>query len=108
MTMSTIEWSNANVPQPPVDRTWLPAENAYRCHICTIREDDGTYSVLVLNLPGCGSCGDTEEEALANVREAVLGVIESHRAAKEEIPWKDSAACDIPKGAHPKWILVNA
>lgn len=32
---------------------------------------DGGYTVYVPALPGCISEGDTEEEALANVREAV-------------------------------------
>ena len=81
---------------------------AYRCHVCLIREDDGSFSAVVLNLPGAGSCGDTEEEALQNVRESVLGVIESYLAAGDEIPWKDSLSEGIPEGAKHKWILVNA
>jgi predicted RNase H-like HicB family nuclease len=84
------------------------SQNAYRCHVCIIREDDGSFSALVLNLPGTGSCGSTEEEALRNVTEAVCGVIASHRDAGEEIPWRDAASCDIPAGAKLKWILVNA
>ncbi len=105
--MSTIELENTNTPQVSYDLTWAPPK-AYRCHICTIREDDGTFSVIVLNLPGCGSCGDTEEEAIANARGAILGVVESHLSAGEEIPWTDSMSSDIPKGAMHKWILVNA
>lgn len=33
---------------------------------------EGGYTVYVPSLPGCISEGDTEEEALANVKEAVL------------------------------------
>ncbi len=84
------------------------SQNAYRCHVCIIREDDGTISATVLNLPGAGSCGSTVEEALRNVEEAVCGVIESHRDAGEDIPWRDVEKCDIPAGATLKWILVNA
>jgi predicted RNase H-like HicB family nuclease len=80
----------------------------YRCHVGLIREDDGSFSAIVLNLPGAGSCGDTEEEALQNVREAVLGVIESHLDAGEEVPWTDSASEDIPADATHKWIDVSA
>lgn len=33
--------------------------------------EEGGYTVYVPSLPGCVSEGDTEEEALANIREAV-------------------------------------
>jgi len=33
--------------------------------------DEGGYTVYVPSLPGCISEGDTEEEALANIREAI-------------------------------------
>jgi predicted RNase H-like HicB family nuclease len=39
-------------------------------------ENEGGYSVAIPALPGCVSCGDTLEEALANVREAAEGMIE--------------------------------
>ena len=33
--------------------------------------DEGGYTVYVPSLPGCISEGDTEEEALASIREAI-------------------------------------
>lgn len=33
--------------------------------------DDGGYTVYVPSLPGCISEGDTKEEALANISEAI-------------------------------------
>jgi predicted RNase H-like HicB family nuclease len=45
--------------------------------------DDGGYTAIVPALPGCISEGDTREEALANVEEAVrlyLEPVESDRA----------------------------
>jgi predicted RNase H-like HicB family nuclease len=87
---------------------WSSPQNLYRCHICVTRDEGGVFSAVVLNLPGCGSCGDTQEEALNNVREAARGVIESHTAAGEEIPWVDSTRSEIPTGAHEIWIVVNA
>jgi predicted RNase H-like HicB family nuclease len=86
---------------------WRP-QSAYRCHVCIIREDDGSFSAVALNLPGAGSCRNTEEDALRNAEEAIHGVIESHRDAGEDIPWQEVANCDIPTGAKLKWILVNA
>src|SRR5258706_10384872 len=35
------------------------------------REDDGGFSVYVPDLPGCASQGDSHDEALANIREAI-------------------------------------
>ncbi len=38
--------------------------------------EDGGFNVSCPALPGCHSQGDTEEEALANIREAILGCLE--------------------------------
>lgn len=47
--------------------------------VILIKSDEG-YSVSCPGLPGCWSEGDTEEEALANIREA----IQDYLAAVEE------------------------
>ena len=44
-------------------------------------EADGRYSAWVPELPGCASMGDTRDEALANIREA----IEPHGVAMREL-----------------------
>lgn len=80
--------------------------NVYRCHLALLKEEEGGVSILVLNLPGCGSCGDTEEDAIENVKEAVVGVIESYKEDSVEIPW--ITEYHIPSDARTKWILVNA
>ncbi len=38
-------------------------------------EEDGGHSVQCPALPGCSSQGDTLAEALANIQEAILGVL---------------------------------
>ena len=38
--------------------------------------DEGGYTVTVPSLPGCISEGDTREEALGNIREAVALYVE--------------------------------
>jgi predicted RNase H-like HicB family nuclease len=40
--------------------------------------DTESYAVYCPELPGCCSCGDTEEEALDNIREAILLYLEPH------------------------------
>jgi predicted RNase H-like HicB family nuclease len=39
--------------------------------------DDGGYTAIVPALPGCLSEGDTREEALANIQEAIALYLES-------------------------------
>jgi predicted RNase H-like HicB family nuclease len=46
----------------------------------------GGYTVTVPLLPGCISEGDTRDEALANIREAIELYIESLHADGEPIP----------------------
>ncbi len=83
-------------------------QNAYRCHVCIVQDDDDSFSAIVLNLPGAGSCGTTEEEAMQNVEEAIRGVFESYADSGDAIPWRDVTSRDIPANAKLKWILVNA
>jgi antitoxin HicB len=46
----------------------------------------GGFTVIVPSLPGCISEGDTQEEALANIKEAIELHIESMVAHDEEVP----------------------
>ena len=50
----------------------------------------GGYSVIVPLLPGCISEGDTKDEALANIREAIELYIESLQADGEPIPSEEA------------------
>lgn len=52
--------------------------------------DEGGYTVYVPSLPGCISEGDTREEALANIREAIELYLEPveddiHYVSNEEL-----------------------
>ena len=49
-------------------------------------DDGGGFVAVVPDLPGCMSDGDTAEEALANVREAIAEWIEEARALARPIP----------------------
>lgn len=49
----------------------------------------GGYTVTVPALPGCISEGDTKEEALANIREAIELYLESLQADGEPIPTEE-------------------
>lgn len=67
------------LPTPP---------RTYRCRVFLIREDDGDgYSAIAADLPGCGSCGDTPDEAMANVAEAFDGVLGVYLHDTGAVPW---------------------
>lgn len=53
------------------------------------RENDGGYVVSVPALPGCVSQGDTREQALKNIEEAIQVYLEDVKAAGEPIPAED-------------------
>lgn len=48
--------------------------------------ESGGFTVIVPSLPGCISEGDTEEEALANIKDAIDLYIEDMIADGEEVP----------------------
>ena len=49
-------------------------------------DEDGVFVARVPSLPGCLSEGKTRTEALANIREAIEGYLESLEAHSEPIP----------------------
>ena len=49
-------------------------------------QEDGGFVVSVPALPGCISQGDTREEALANIREAIAVYVEDCREAGDPVP----------------------
>lgn len=54
--------------------------------VALTREEEGGYSVTVPALPGCTSQGETREEALAMIREAIEVYVESLEAHGDPIP----------------------
>jgi predicted RNase H-like HicB family nuclease len=52
-------------------------------------EDDGGYHAFCPTLKGCHTQGDTLEEALANIREAIEAYVESLRKHGEAVPVED-------------------
>ncbi|MGZ8997122.1 MAG: type II toxin-antitoxin system HicB family antitoxin [Rhodospirillales bacterium] len=49
-------------------------------------DEDGVFVAHVPALPGCVSQGASRDEALANIREAIEGYLESLRAHDDPIP----------------------
>jgi predicted RNase H-like HicB family nuclease len=53
------------------------------------REEDGGYHAFCPALKGCHTQGDTLDEAIQNVREAIEAYVESLKAHGEEVPAED-------------------
>ena len=51
--------------------------------------EDGFWIVECPSLPGCVSQGQTKAEAIANIKEAIEGWIETMRAHGQPIPQED-------------------
>lgn len=49
-------------------------------------EEEDSYTAIVPLLPGCLSQGDTIEEALENIKEAIQGYVEDLKKHGETIP----------------------
>jgi predicted RNase H-like HicB family nuclease len=50
------------------------------------QDEDGVYIAEVPSLPGCISQGQTREQAIENIKEAIAGYLESLEAHGEPIP----------------------
>ncbi len=58
-------------------------------------QEEGGYAVTVPSLPGCISEGDTYDEALANIKEAIDLYLESLRADGSPIPDENHLIVEI-------------
>jgi predicted RNase H-like HicB family nuclease len=59
---------------------------AMKYRVLIEQDEDGVFVTQVPALPGCVSQGSSRDEALANIREAIGGYLESLRAHDEPIP----------------------
>jgi predicted RNase H-like HicB family nuclease len=55
-----------------------PKENTMRFKVVLEKSDEGGYTAYVPSLPGCISEGDTKEEVLKNIQEAIELYLESN------------------------------
>lgn len=76
-------------------------------------EDGGGWSAEVPDLPGCFSDGDTPEEALINIRDAILGWIEITKEDGKPVPrpseeiepqYSGKFTIRVPKILHKKLV----
>lgn len=87
----------------------LKANNPWKYHkyvvpIDLIREEDGRFSAIAPNLPGVASFGDTKEQAVDHVIEAMQGALEAY--GSDSIPWTEPGPPDAD--AERRRIVVDA
>lgn len=69
------------------------------------RTEDSAYGVVIPDLPGCFSAGDTLEEAIAGAEEAGLAWIDAALDAGEAIPPPSSLEAIRAKPEFSGWIF---
>ena len=62
-------------------------------------ESGGGFSVSVPTLPGCASQGETEGEALANIKEAIALYLDGLEADRQPIPVSDVKLLEVDVAA---------
>ncbi len=94
-------------PAPASPAGWhKPEPSEYRCEIRLCPEPEGGYSVYVPELPGVVTEGDTAEEAVRNIAEALRGALRTYRKDGQPIPWKKDT--DTPQPNENRfWIVVH-
>ncbi|EKK13775.1 type II toxin-antitoxin system HicB family antitoxin [Acinetobacter baumannii] len=72
-------------------------------------DENNAFGVTVPDIPGCFSAGDTFEEALQNVKEAIAGHLELLAEAGEEIPLASNASkfIDLKEYQGYIWAVVD-
>ena len=64
-----------------------------RYRVLIEQDEDGAFVAECPSLPGCVSQGRTRDEAIANVKDAIAGYLESLRKHDEPIPpsiWEET------------------
>jgi predicted RNase H-like HicB family nuclease len=69
-----------------------------------IGDEQHAYGVIVPDLPGCFSAGDTFDEAIANAREAIEGHLESLSAHGDPIPMATAIQQHLDSPDFTGWV----
>jgi predicted RNase H-like HicB family nuclease len=80
---------------------------SFRCQVHIRPEEEGGFSVYAATLPGAVSQGDTEAEALANITEALEGILLTYLEADRPIPWSERPR-PLEAGETQHWVEVHA
>lgn len=65
-----------------------PLRATRKIQLLVTEDEPGMFSAIAWNLPGAGSSGSTEAEAIERAKEAVAGVLESYAENDAPVPWE--------------------
>ena len=82
-------------------------DEAFDCRVWIHLEECGGFSAEVVSLPGVVSQGETEGEAVKNLREAFQGAIETYRSHAMRIPWSNEVPEIPPVNVKEKRIVMH-
>jgi predicted RNase H-like HicB family nuclease len=87
----------------------MKLRTTYKCKVLLCPELSGGYSIHALTLPGVVSQGDTESEAIANIKEAFEGALASYLESGDPIPWTtEEYPPEATTGSQERWVEVDA
>src|SRR5690349_14857714 len=84
----------------------ITSDRTYECRVLLCPEEEGGFSAFAMKLPGVMSQGDSEQEALENIKDAFQAAIQSYTEAGKPVPWMDGKI-ERPAGSFERWVLVN-
>ena len=92
--------------EPEGEWTEYAPGTVFSCQVYLVPDVEGGFSASVADLPGVASEGDTEEETLANITEALAAAIEAYKQEGRKAPWLKA-----PRSPHPealtRWVTVH-
>jgi len=103
LKMNDTEGMKVVQTQQHVNWIEYPNQTCFECRVGLLPEIDGSFSVYAINLPGVASQGENEQEAIANITDALVGVLMEY-TSDGEIPWADEL---LEKGVVEKRILID-
>ncbi len=78
---------------------------SYDLCVRLIREEEGGFSAIALNLPGVVGCGTTADEAIESIKAGFKLAVEVYEEDGKPIPWCDKNKFSSPPG-QTQWIVV--
>ena len=83
-----------------------PEGKMFRCEVRLEPAENGGYSAYVPGLPGVVSDGDSEQEAIRNIAEALRGALRTYQESRQPIPWQEEVE-PLQVDEARTWIVVD-